>query len=70
MRRNGEDSLVLGMVEEALAGARQAGKAEEATNIKMLLGQLHALQVGARRTGAGHEGGSEDLPTGTASLSE
>ncbi|CAI5941537.1 unnamed protein product [Closterium sp. NIES-65] len=44
MRRSGEDSLVLGMVEEAVGKAGQAGKQQEATNLKMLLGQLHALQ--------------------------
>ena len=45
MRRSGQDSLVLGMVEDALTKAKEAGKAQEATNVKMLLGQLHALQV-------------------------
>ncbi|CAI5473256.1 unnamed protein product [Closterium sp. Yama58-4] len=44
MRRSGEDSLVLGMVEEAVGKAGQEGKQQEATNLKMLLGQLHALQ--------------------------
>ena len=45
MRRSGQDSLVLGMVEETLVKAKEAGMTQEATNVKMLLGQLHALQV-------------------------
>lgn len=44
MRRSGEDSLVLGMVEEAVKKANNESKATELTNLKLLLAQLHALQ--------------------------
>lgn len=44
MRHSGEDSLILGMVESAVQLAAEQDKLADVANLKLLLGQLHALQ--------------------------
>ena len=48
MQSVGEDSLVLGLIEGKVQQATEAGLQPEAVNLKLLLGQVHTLQVGAR----------------------
>eukprot|EP00850_Spirogloea_muscicola_P020018 SM000205S06225 [mRNA] locus=s205:133216:134361:- [translate_table: standard] len=44
MWKRGEDSLVLGMLEEAVMRAQATDKRKEAINLRILLGQMHVLQ--------------------------
>ena len=45
MQSVGEDSLVLGLIEGKVQQATEAGLQPEAVNLKLLLGQVHTLQV-------------------------
>ena len=45
MQSVGEDSLVLGLIEGKVQQALEAGLQPEMINLKLLLGQVHTLQV-------------------------
>lgn len=45
MQKNGEDEQALELLGEAVKKAVDAGQAKEATNLRMLLGQMHTIQV-------------------------
>ncbi|BBN08082.1 hypothetical protein MPTK1_4g08730 [Marchantia polymorpha subsp. ruderalis] len=44
MQKNGEDEQALELLGEAVKKAVDAGQAKEATNLRMLLGQMHTIQ--------------------------